>query len=316
MNKQTLSAALNHTFHISSRLLYGLLHHCNALFPNIVIFKYIPPLSSGAQLPDKPLLMEIELKKQESLLATIHEEMNIGCISREREELLWEVQRIITQLKVNQYWGILLVVLLVITFQRKLKIVQKVKDLPEKPEDFRESENRQTDNEETVDGIVANSNNVELAVSKSDISSVKSQSLKPQEDEVHQKLDQEGSSEDEQVIEKNDFLFDDDILLLTYKRNGLINLKEQLFRDMEAENREITYLKSKLDSSSNSNSITNVLPKQESLDNVMDLLQKENQILQIKKINLVREIIEEKELCIELSAQLKLSDIEKYSTDV
>lgn len=100
MGKQNISAALNHTFHISSRLLHGLLHHCQVLFPNTVIFKYIPPLSSGVQLPEKPVLMEVELKKQESLLATIHKEMNIGCISREREELLWEVQRIITQLKV------------------------------------------------------------------------------------------------------------------------------------------------------------------------------------------------------------------------
>lgn len=100
MSKQSLSAALNHTFHVSSRLLHALLHHCEVLFPNTIVFKYIPPLSSGAQLPDKPSLMEVELTKQESLLSAIHKEMNIGCISIEREELLWEVQRIITQLKV------------------------------------------------------------------------------------------------------------------------------------------------------------------------------------------------------------------------
>lgn len=45
--------------------------------------------------------MEIELKKQESLLSQIHAEMNAGFISTTREELLWEVQRIITQLKVD-----------------------------------------------------------------------------------------------------------------------------------------------------------------------------------------------------------------------
>lgn len=101
MNKQSIAAALNHTFHISSRLLQALLHHSQALFPYVVIFKYIPPLGSGVQLPDKPNLMEIELKKQESLLAQIHQEMNYGCNSKEREELLWEVQRIITQLKVS-----------------------------------------------------------------------------------------------------------------------------------------------------------------------------------------------------------------------
>jgi RalA-binding protein 1 len=41
----------------------------------------------------------MELKKQESLLAQIHAEMNAGFVKR--EEQLWEVQRIITQLKVR-----------------------------------------------------------------------------------------------------------------------------------------------------------------------------------------------------------------------
>lgn len=41
----------------------------------------------------------MELKKQESLLAQIHAEMNAGFVTKKREEQLWEVQRIITQLK-------------------------------------------------------------------------------------------------------------------------------------------------------------------------------------------------------------------------
>lgn len=201
-------------------------------------------------------------------------------------------------------------------FQRKLKSVQKVKDTPEKSEETRDSENRHTDNEETVDGLsFSNNENLELSATKSDTSSVKSQSVGLQENDLSQKLEQDASSEEEQATEKNDFLFDDDILLLTYKRNGLMNLKEQLLRDMQAEKREIDHLKSKIESTSSSNSISNIVPKQDCLDDVMGLLQKENQILQIKKINLVREIIEEKEVCIELSAQLKLSGNDKCSTD-
>lgn len=201
-------------------------------------------------------------------------------------------------------------------FQRKLKSVQKVKDTTEKSEETRDSEKCHTDNEETVDGVsFSNNDNLELSATKSDTSSVKSQSVGLQENDLSQKLEQEASSEEEQATEKNDFLFDDDILLLTYKRNGLMNLKEQLLRDMQAEKREIDHLKSKLESTSSSNSISNIVPKQDCLDDVMGLLQKENQILQIKKINLVREIIEEKEVCIELSAQLKLSGNDKCSTD-
>lgn len=43
-----------------------------------------------------------ELKKQDSLLNQIHAEMNAGFVSKKREEQLWEVQRIITQLKVRK----------------------------------------------------------------------------------------------------------------------------------------------------------------------------------------------------------------------
>lgn len=40
----------------------------------------------------------MELRKQESVLNQIHSEMNMGF--RAGEEQLWEVQRIVTQLKV------------------------------------------------------------------------------------------------------------------------------------------------------------------------------------------------------------------------
>lgn len=51
-----------------------------------------------------------ELQKQDSLLSQIHSEMNAGFISSKREEQLWEVQRIITQLKVNLSFYIYIVV--------------------------------------------------------------------------------------------------------------------------------------------------------------------------------------------------------------
>lgn len=50
-------------------------------------------------MPDTPEEIQKELCKQESLLNQIHSEMNAGFVSKKREEQLWEVQRIITQLK-------------------------------------------------------------------------------------------------------------------------------------------------------------------------------------------------------------------------
>lgn len=101
MNIQSIVSAFSSTLHTSQRLLTALIHHCRALFPNVSIIPYISPLASSAKLPDDPELIETELKKQESLLSQLHTEMNAGFRSEHREELLWEVQRIITQLKVK-----------------------------------------------------------------------------------------------------------------------------------------------------------------------------------------------------------------------
>lgn len=99
MSKQHLAAALCPTIRTSPRLFIALLQHAKNLFPTTKLFIYIPPLTSSAQLPDDLESLENELRKQESLLAQIHSEMNAGFISKSREELLWEVQRITTQLK-------------------------------------------------------------------------------------------------------------------------------------------------------------------------------------------------------------------------
>ncbi|CAG9828799.1 unnamed protein product [Diabrotica balteata] len=301
MSKQNIASALNHTFHVSSRLLQALLHHSQALFPNVVIFKYIPPVSNIVQIPERAQQLEIELKKQESLLSQIHKEMNVGCISKEREEKLWEVQRIITQLK------------------RKMKTVRRIKST-EKCDEDNGLEDKKTEKE--LDVLPVN-DQTESTVAHSDTSSIKSQAaLSLVESEVsvelsktEQKQPEESETGGEDTsIEKNDFLFDDDIVLLTYKRNGLIQLKEQLMKDIQQEKNEIESSKAKLDAGANKGNASKiVIPKQDSLDQIMVLLQNENKILQIKKINLVRKIIEQKELCIELSAQLKLAESGKYS---
>lgn len=63
--------------------------------------RYVPPITaSSPNLPETPDEISTELMKQESLLAQIHAEMHAGFVSKKREEQLWEVQRIITQLNV------------------------------------------------------------------------------------------------------------------------------------------------------------------------------------------------------------------------
>ena len=51
------------------------------------------------RFPEGVPAIEVELRKQESLLAQIHAEMSVGSVAKHREEQLWEAQRIVTQLK-------------------------------------------------------------------------------------------------------------------------------------------------------------------------------------------------------------------------
>ncbi|XP_017008156.2 ralA-binding protein 1 [Drosophila takahashii] len=100
LNAQSLAMLLSPTLQMSHRLMVALLCHCNSLFADVQLIKYVPPLTSASpKLPDTPEDIQTELRKQDSLLNQIHSEMNAGFITKKREEQLWEVQRIITQLK-------------------------------------------------------------------------------------------------------------------------------------------------------------------------------------------------------------------------
>lgn len=102
MNAQTIAMTLSPALQMSHRLLLALLFHCKSLFPEVRLIKYIPPLPTGStRLPETAQGIALELAKQESLLSQIHMLMNAGYVNKSREEQLWEVQRMITQLKVD-----------------------------------------------------------------------------------------------------------------------------------------------------------------------------------------------------------------------
>ncbi|XP_075223221.1 uncharacterized protein LOC142325387 isoform X2 [Lycorma delicatula] len=100
MSSQSLSQVLSQPLQMSQRLLLALIYHSDILFSDTKLTKYIPPLTStSGTLPETADEITKELCKQESLLGQIHSEMNAGFVTKQREELLWEVQRMITQLK-------------------------------------------------------------------------------------------------------------------------------------------------------------------------------------------------------------------------
>jgi len=105
MTLQNVSIVLSPTMQISHRVLNCIFEHHTALFSDVSLVKYVPPISGpggSQQLPESPQGIEEEMKKQESLLAELHMEISSGvAVSKAREEQLWEQQRIVTQLKRN-----------------------------------------------------------------------------------------------------------------------------------------------------------------------------------------------------------------------
>ncbi|CAJ1099387.1 ralA-binding protein 1-like [Octopus vulgaris] len=104
MSLQNVSIVLSPTMQISHRVLNVFFSNVKELFSDTCIKKYIPPLKPATsrwslELPDNLSALEEELAKQESLLDQLHEELNAGVEDTSKNEQLWEVQRVVTQLK-------------------------------------------------------------------------------------------------------------------------------------------------------------------------------------------------------------------------
>ncbi|XP_013382474.1 ralA-binding protein 1 isoform X2 [Lingula anatina] len=103
MTLQNVSIVLSPTMKISHRVLNVLFLHWKELFRDVVIKKHVPPLKPATsrwslELPDDPGQIEDELRKQESVLEQLHKDLKKKS-DPGKEEQLWEVQRVVTQLK-------------------------------------------------------------------------------------------------------------------------------------------------------------------------------------------------------------------------
>ena len=58
-------------------------------------------------LPESPEAIAEEIRKQESLLAELHQQISRGANNKKVDEQIWEQQRIVTQLKVELVAAIL-----------------------------------------------------------------------------------------------------------------------------------------------------------------------------------------------------------------
>ncbi|XP_050034799.1 ralA-binding protein 1 isoform X1 [Dermacentor andersoni] len=120
MNLQNVSVVLSPSMQISHRVLHALFSHAPIFFKDVKIVKYVKKIQPDSSrqsldLPETPAAIEEELSQQEQVLSEIHAELNAGLRDPQKEEQLWEVQRVVTQLK------------------RKLRVLRQVKKVPVEP---------------------------------------------------------------------------------------------------------------------------------------------------------------------------------------
>lgn len=329
----TLSPVLQ----MSHRLILALLFHCKALFPNIQLTKYVPPLSSGiTNLPDSVEGIAAELSKQESLLSQIHMQMNAGFVTKSREEQLWEVQRMITQLK------------------RKCKTVQKLEGATQKsldeevksadnipiepvslkpktvdedpgqamPSDTQPSTNlikslikkdsklnslEETKEKCSCSGTSATQNEQSVNAQEKDVvdSVVEVATVTPQESENATPNDKTNESEEEDVIDKlRERLIHEELLNMQALLKSRINQeRNEIRRLMETLTERSSMKEEKKKPKERTHS-----PNEAEMTAMIQLV-KENQLLEKKMTTLIRSIIEEKDACVELRVQLAVHQL-------
>ncbi|XP_017886470.1 ralA-binding protein 1 isoform X1 [Ceratina calcarata] len=334
MNAQSISMTLSPVLQMSHRLLLALLCHCKALFPNVQLTKYVPPLAAGSvNLPDTVESIAAELAKQESLLSQIHMQMNAGFVTKSREEQLWEVQRMITQLK------------------RKYKTVQKMEGAAQKSLDEEVKSNDETVTESNVQKTRTEEEDGEHAkletpstsslmlkkTNKSHVSEDNKEPIStnvPQSDRNHvHTVDKDivdyadtsafaaqSNAEQETALSKTN---ENVSAVESEPENAIDKLRESLIYEellnMQAllksrinqERHEIKRLIELL----SERGPEKIKPKErihspnEAEMTAMIQLIKENQLLEKKMTTLIRSIIEEKDACIELRVQLAVHQL-------
>lgn len=104
MTIQSISIVLSPTLHISHRVLNLFFSQAQQIFQDTEIAPLIKPMrwqdwATMPPLPEDPIEVVQEIKRQEFVLNRLHSQLQAGCKDRKKDERLWEVQRILTQLK-------------------------------------------------------------------------------------------------------------------------------------------------------------------------------------------------------------------------
>lgn len=340
IDAQTIAMTLSPVLQMSHRLLLALLFHCKTLFQDINIVKYIPPLPSGSNnLPDNINDISIELAKQESLLTEIHMLMNAGFVTKSREEQLWEVQRLITQLK-RKYKSVQ---------KKEGQFIQKSLDEEIKSSDENNQIDTFKDNQEQsrhsslsiykndiikspieiVDNLKLNNDAAAAVVAGHSKDVVDSTNITIVDDKNLNIVKDNHDNNDnidvgindkvnDNVVDDND---DDDSVELIKQsliHEELLNLENMLRNKIIQEKNEIKKLVDKISQvgPDNVKPIERLHSPNEAEITAMIQLAKENQLLEKKMMTLIRSIMEERDACVELRVQLTMHQMMSSQNNV
>ncbi|XP_017074721.2 ralA-binding protein 1 [Drosophila eugracilis] len=289
LNAQSLAMLLSPTLQMSHRLMVALLCHCNNLFADVKLIRYVPPLTSASpKLPDTPEDIQTELRKQDSLLNQIHSEMNAGFITKKREEQLWEVQRIITQLKRKLR-----------TFEKKQeKSVDELDTSSSAPPTIASEDT--TDSNATLAPTASTSNSITLEEPKTE--------ERPTKDAlIHFSIDPGTGF----ILLPKSNPHRENLLRLQIEYDELMEWQNELKARIVSERNEVHRLKQLYEQQSiNSQmaalAVGSQAPPESDYERIIEHYTRENALLEHKKNMLGMELKEERRACIALQVELRL----------
>ncbi|XP_047510871.1 ralA-binding protein 1 isoform X2 [Pieris napi] len=313
VNIQTLCTYMCPALGVSQNLLAYLVNKAEKMFPDVYLTKYVPPLLSiPPDFPENANEISTELRKQESVLNQIHSEMHAGVVTADRDQQLWEAQRIVTQLK------------------RKLRLVQKSVEPTSLPLQQHSIDDKQDEqqNEQTDEDKKQDTPN-DLTDSKETESELKSEIQDPTfpvDFDSQTEFPVEFDSQTEFPVEFEDnFEFKEKENEIEVEKPKLTEKELKVLR-LQLENAEYLQLKSILQAKINSEQFEIVKLRshvalknkqegqkekeigQEDIELKQRLL-KDNAMLEQKRLTLVNQIFQERVACIQLKIELAMKEI-------
>ncbi|XP_064471105.1 ralA-binding protein 1-like isoform X2 [Ornithodoros turicata] len=296
MNLQNVFIVLGPSMQISHKVLNALFTHGGVFFKDVQLKRYVKKIHPDSsrqslELPETPAAIEEELSHQEQVLSEIHTQLNAGLRDPQKEEQLWEVQRVVTQLK------------------RKEDDVVGSGEMHATGDLKLEPPAKDDENGDVTD----------VAGAANDTEKEDTAQLAPIEQQKEKERLFPPAKQEETDPELQHLRCEQEVLI--YQQEELLSLGDELRRKIAAEKSEIERLRSEITeyqklakykqysvdsgehSSSGSESSEN--EQEEDLKKTLARLMKENEALSLQISNVSQRILEQREACVDIKVRMR-----------